>query len=67
MGAGGGGMVGTMSLEFVTCVGYSAPVQSDVSIDLNLSVAEYSLFGSIVTIGAMIVAVTSGRIAGTIG
>ncbi|KAK9076138.1 hypothetical protein SSX86_004471 [Deinandra increscens subsp. villosa] len=55
------------SLEFGSCVGYSAPVQSDISIDLNLSVAEYSLFGSIVTIGAMIGAVTSGRIADTIG
>ncbi|XP_071703616.1 sugar transporter ERD6-like 16 isoform X2 [Rutidosis leptorrhynchoides] len=55
------------SLEFGSCVGYSAPVQSDISIDLNLSVAEYSLFGSIVTIGAMIGAITSGRIADTIG
>ncbi|KAJ0737480.1 putative major facilitator superfamily domain, MFS transporter superfamily [Helianthus annuus] len=55
------------SLEFGSCVGYSAPVQNDISVDLNLSVAEYSLFGSIVTIGAMIGAVTSGRIADTIG
>ncbi|MFS8030544.1 putative major facilitator, sugar transporter, major facilitator superfamily [Helianthus anomalus] len=55
------------SLEFGSCVGYSAPVQSGISIDLNLSVAEYSLFGSIVTIGAMIGAITSGRIADTIG
>ncbi|KAM0059307.1 putative major facilitator superfamily domain, MFS transporter superfamily [Helianthus debilis subsp. tardiflorus] len=62
------------SLEFGSCVGYSAPVQSGISIDLNLSVAEvdyllfvYSFFGSIVTIGAMIGAITSGRIADTIG
>ncbi|KAJ0631223.1 putative major facilitator superfamily domain, MFS transporter superfamily [Helianthus annuus] len=55
------------SLEFGSCVGYSAPVQSGISIDLNLSVAEYSLFGSIVTIGAMIGAITSGRIADMIG
>ncbi|KAL4570261.1 hypothetical protein LXL04_025913 [Taraxacum kok-saghyz] len=55
------------SLEFGSCVGYSAPTQSAISIDLNLSVAEYSLFGSIVTIGAMIGAITSGRIADTIG
>ncbi|XP_076882297.1 sugar transporter ERD6-like 16 [Bidens hawaiensis] len=55
------------SLEFGSCVGYSAPVQTDISIDLNLSVAEYSLFGSIVTIGAMIGAIMSGRIADAIG
>ncbi|XP_024993675.1 sugar transporter ERD6-like 16 [Cynara cardunculus var. scolymus] len=55
------------SLEFGTCVGYTAPTQSAIVSDLNLSVAEYSLFGSIVTIGAMIGAVTSGRIADTIG
>ncbi|KAK9052779.1 hypothetical protein SSX86_029409 [Deinandra increscens subsp. villosa] len=55
------------SLEFGSCVGYSAPVQSDISMDLNLSVAEYSVFGSIVTIGAMIGAITSGRIGDTLG
>nr|KAJ0219089.1 hypothetical protein LSAT_V11C300111270 [Lactuca sativa] len=55
------------SLEFGTCVGYTAPTQAALSIDLNLSVAQYALFGSIVTISAMIGAVTSGRIADTIG
>ncbi|KAL4570262.1 hypothetical protein LXL04_025914 [Taraxacum kok-saghyz] len=55
------------SLEFGTCVGYTAPTQAALSIDLNLSVAEYALFGSIVTISAMIGAVTSGGIADTYG
>ncbi|KAJ0811744.1 putative major facilitator, sugar transporter, major facilitator superfamily [Helianthus annuus] len=55
------------STEFGACVGFSAPTQLAICKDLNLSVAEFSLFGSIITIGAMIGAVTSGRIADTIG
>ncbi|KAK6254598.1 hypothetical protein SCA6_015903, partial [Theobroma cacao] len=48
-------------------VGYSAPTQSAIREDLNLSLAEFSMFGSILTIGAMLGAVTSGRIADLIG
>ncbi|KAJ0807064.1 putative major facilitator, sugar transporter, major facilitator superfamily [Helianthus annuus] len=55
------------STEFGACVGFSAPTQLAICKDLNLSVAEFSLFGSIITIGAMIGAVTSGRIADTVG
>ncbi|XP_076910837.1 sugar transporter ERD6-like 16 isoform X2 [Bidens hawaiensis] len=55
------------STEFGACVGFSAPAQAAICNDLDLSVAEYSLFGSIITIGAMIGAVTSGRIADTVG
>ncbi|TMW94357.1 hypothetical protein EJD97_010395 [Solanum chilense] len=55
------------SFEFGSCVGYSAPTQSQIRNDLNLTLAEYSMFGSIITIGAMIGAVTSGRIADFIG
>nr|XP_043638564.1 sugar transporter ERD6-like 16 [Erigeron canadensis] len=55
------------SLEFGMCVGFSAPAQSAICNDLNLSVAQFSLFGSIITIGAMIGSVTSGRIADSIG
>ncbi|CAI0474665.1 unnamed protein product [Linum tenue] len=51
------------SFEFGSCVGYSAPVQSAISEDLNLSLPEYSMFSSILTIGAMLGAVTSGRTA----
>ncbi|XP_040995686.1 sugar transporter ERD6-like 16 isoform X3 [Juglans microcarpa x Juglans regia] len=55
------------SFEFGSCVGYSAPTQSAIREDLKLSLAEYSMFGSILTIGAMLGAVTSGRIADFIG
>ncbi|XP_010424172.1 PREDICTED: sugar transporter ERD6-like 16, partial [Camelina sativa] len=50
------------SFEFGSCVGYSAPTQSSIRQDLNLSLAEFSMFGSILTIGAMIGAVMSGKV-----
>ncbi|KAF2287741.1 hypothetical protein GH714_002522 [Hevea brasiliensis] len=55
------------SFAFGSCVGYSAPTQSAIMEDLNLTTAQYSLFGSILTIGGMVGAVTSGRIADYIG
>ncbi|PON78456.1 Sugar/inositol transporter [Trema orientale] len=55
------------SYEFGTCAGYSSPTQTAIREDLNLSLEEYSLFGSILTFGAMIGAITSGPIADYIG
>ncbi|XP_019456409.1 PREDICTED: sugar transporter ERD6-like 7 [Lupinus angustifolius] len=55
------------SYEFGACAGYSSPTQDAITEDLNLSLAEYSLFGSILTIGAMIGAITSGPVADFIG
>ncbi|KAL5995071.1 hypothetical protein ACLOJK_025129 [Asimina triloba] len=55
------------SFEFGASVGFSSPTQENITNDLGLSVAQFSVFGSIVTIGAMIGAVTSGRIADIIG
>ncbi|OIW19566.1 hypothetical protein TanjilG_18376 [Lupinus angustifolius] len=55
------------SFSFGTCVGYSAPTQAAIRTDLNLSLAEFSMFGSLVTIGAMLGAITSGRITDFIG
>ncbi|XP_021800831.1 sugar transporter ERD6-like 16 [Prunus avium] len=55
------------SFEFGSCVGYSAPTQSAIREDLNLSLAQFSMFGSILTIGAMLGATTSGRIADFLG
>ncbi|XP_038723139.1 sugar transporter ERD6-like 16 [Tripterygium wilfordii] len=55
------------SFEFGSCVGYSAPTQSAIREDLKLSLAEYSMFGSVLTIGGMFGAITSGRIADFLG
>ncbi|KAK7242964.1 hypothetical protein RIF29_37746 [Crotalaria pallida] len=55
------------SYEFGACAGYSSPTQDAITKDLKLSLAEYSLFGSILTFGAMIGAITSGHIADMIG
>ncbi|KAF7151345.1 hypothetical protein RHSIM_Rhsim02G0015000 [Rhododendron simsii] len=55
------------SFEFGLCVGYSAPTQPAIREDLHLSLAEYSVFGSIVAIGAMVGAITSGKISDSIG
>nr|ADP37168.1 putative ERD6-like transporter [Vitis vinifera] len=55
------------SFEFGSCVGYSAPAEYGIMDDLGISYSEYSFFGSILTIGAMIGAITSGQIADFIG
>ncbi|WVZ04536.1 hypothetical protein V8G54_017882 [Vigna mungo] len=55
------------SYEFGTCAGYSSPTQDAIRKDFNLSLAEYSLFGSILTFGAMVGAITSGPIADFLG
>ncbi|KAM7258969.1 hypothetical protein ACFE04_014710 [Oxalis oulophora] len=55
------------SYEFGSCAGYSSPTQSAIRKDLSLSLEEYSVFGSILTFGAMIGAVTSGPIADVAG
>ncbi|XP_041019882.1 sugar transporter ESL1-like [Juglans microcarpa x Juglans regia] len=50
------------------CVsGYSSSTESGLVEDLDLSVAEFSLFGSIITIGGVIGALLSGKIADIIG
>ncbi|KAK2976812.1 hypothetical protein RJ640_002211 [Escallonia rubra] len=55
------------SYVFGSAVGFSSPAQSGIMDDLGLSLAEYSVFGSILTIGAMIGAAMSGKIADLIG
>ncbi|XP_059435651.1 sugar transporter ERD6-like 5 isoform X2 [Corylus avellana] len=55
------------SYTFGNAVGYSSPAESGIEDDLGLNTAEYSIFGSILTIGAMLGAVFSGKIADLIG
>ncbi|XP_071704510.1 sugar transporter ERD6-like 5 [Rutidosis leptorrhynchoides] len=55
------------SCVFGSAVGFSSPAQSGIMEDLNLSLEEYSVFSSILTIGAMVGAVMSGKIADQLG
>ncbi|KAJ9564712.1 hypothetical protein OSB04_000678, partial [Centaurea solstitialis] len=55
------------SYVFGSSVGFSSPAQTGIMDDLGLSLEEYSVFGSIMTIGAMVGAVMSGKIADQFG
>ncbi|KAI7733703.1 hypothetical protein M8C21_020686 [Ambrosia artemisiifolia] len=55
------------SFVYGSAVGFSSPAQTGMMDDLGLSVEEYSVFGSILTIGAMVGAVMSGKIADQLG
>nr|GEX03717.1 sugar transporter ERD6-like 5 [Tanacetum cinerariifolium] len=55
------------SYVFGSAVGFSSPAQIGIMQDLSLSLEEYSVFGSIMTIGAMVGAIMSGKIADKLG
>lgn len=55
------------SYEFGSSIGYSSPTQQAIMEELGMSYSEFSVFGSILTIGAMVGAITSGRAADLIG
>ncbi|KAK8589321.1 hypothetical protein V6N12_023723 [Hibiscus sabdariffa] len=48
-------------------IGYSSPAKTGIMEDLGLSMPAFSVFGSILTIGAMVGAILSGKIADLIG
>ncbi|XVF06165.1 hypothetical protein REPUB_Repub06bG0024000 [Reevesia pubescens] len=48
-------------------LGYSSPAETGIMEDIGLSVAAYSVFGSIMTVGGMVGAILSGKIADLIG
>ncbi|KAI6684827.1 hypothetical protein NL676_030740 [Syzygium grande] len=53
--------------QFTGQVGYSSPAMSGIREDLGLSVAVYSLFSSILTVGGLIAALVNGRATDLIG
>ncbi|KAK1583889.1 hypothetical protein Q3G72_027903 [Acer saccharum] len=49
------------------CSGYSSPAESGIMKELGLSLADYSVFGSVMTIGGLIGSLVNGKVADLIG
>ncbi|KAL3344019.1 hypothetical protein AABB24_023448 [Solanum stoloniferum] len=55
------------SIAYGFAVGYSSPAEAGIMDDLGLSLANYSAFSSILTLGGAIGALISGRVAESVG
>ncbi|KAL0743093.1 hypothetical protein Bca4012_084606 [Brassica carinata] len=55
------------TFSYGTAAGFTSPAQSGMMAGLNLSLAEFSFFGSILTIGGLVGAAMSGKLADLLG
>ncbi|EOA20555.1 hypothetical protein CARUB_v10000868mg [Capsella rubella] len=55
------------AFTFGCIVGYTAPTQSSIMKDLNLSIADFSLFGSILNVGLILGALICGKLTDLVG